>query len=121
MYQNDHEYRRPIGHYPRRKRPAIYKPQVGWLLTTRKKWKYYEPDGASQTKQYNKFLPADFGIAEKASVLFIRAHFANKVAKMAELSGFRGQFEQDSLKSGRFGLGDIDSQWPSTVQQDFMR
>ncbi|MBP2498309.1 regulator of RNase E activity RraA [Methylobacterium sp. PvP062] len=65
-------------------------------------------------------LPGDLVISEKTGVLFIPAHLAEKVVETAEFIGLKDRFGQESLKSGRFGPGDIDAQWSEPVRQAFM-
>ena len=65
-------------------------------------------------------LPGDLVITEKTGVLFIPAHLAEKVVETAEFIGLKDRFGQEALKSGRFGPGDIDSQWAEQVRQAFM-
>lgn len=66
-------------------------------------------------------LPGDLVISEKEGVLFIPAHLAEKVIATAEFIGLKDKFGHAMLKSGKYTPGQIDSDWPSSIKDDFLK
>ncbi len=66
-------------------------------------------------------LPGDLVISEKEGVLFIPAHLAEKVIATAEFIGLKDKFGHAMLKSGKYTPGQIDSDWPAAIKDDFLK
>lgn len=66
-------------------------------------------------------LPGDLVISEKEGVLFIPAHLAEKVIATAEFIGLKDKFGHAMLKSGKYTPGEIDSDWPAAIKDDFLK
>ena len=66
-------------------------------------------------------LPGDLVISEKEGVLFIPAHLAEKVIATAEFIGLKDKFGHAMLKSGKYTPGQIDSEWPAAIREDFLK
>ena len=65
-------------------------------------------------------LPGDLVIAQREGVLFIPAHLAEQVIGTCEFVTRKDQFGFETVKSGRYTTGQIDSQWTDTIKTDFL-
>jgi len=66
-------------------------------------------------------LPGDLVISEKEGVLFIPAHLAERVVATAEFIDIKDKFGHAMLKANRYTTGQIDSQWPDKIKEDFLK
>jgi len=66
-------------------------------------------------------LPGDLVISEKEGVLFIPAHLAEMVVATAEFIDVKDKFGHAMLKANRYTTGQIDSQWPDKIKEDFLK
>lgn len=66
-------------------------------------------------------LPGDLVISEREGVLFIPAHLAEKVVSTAEFIAVRDRFSKAMLKAGRYTPGQIDSEWPPALRDEFLK
>ncbi|MFD2935980.1 RraA family protein [Spirosoma flavum] len=66
-------------------------------------------------------LPGDLVIAQREGVLFVPAHLAEQVVGTAEFVTRKDQFGFETVKSGRYTTGQIDSQWTDEIKTDFLK
>ena len=66
-------------------------------------------------------LPGDLVISEREGVLFIPAHMAEKVVATAEFIDVKDKFGHEMLRANRYTTGQIDSQWPDKIKEDFLQ
>lgn len=66
-------------------------------------------------------LPGDLVIARGEGVLFVPAHLAEQVISTAEFVLRKDQFGFESVKSGKFTTGQIDSQWTDEIKVAFLK
>lgn len=66
-------------------------------------------------------LPGDLVISEREGVLFIPAHMAETVVATAEFISVKDKFGHAMLKANRYTTGQIDSQWPDKIKEDFLK
>ncbi len=66
-------------------------------------------------------LPGDLVIAQREGVLFVPAHLAEQVVSTAEFVTRKDQFGFETVKSGRYTTGQIDSQWTEEIKVDFLK
>ncbi|GAB4008540.1 RraA family protein [Spirosoma sp. KCTC 42546] len=66
-------------------------------------------------------LPGDLVIAQREGVLFVPAHMAEQVVSTAEFVTRKDQFGFETVKSGKYTTGQIDSQWTDEIKTDFLR
>ncbi len=66
-------------------------------------------------------LPGDLVIAQREGVLFVPAHLAEQVISTAEFVVRKDQFGFETVKSGRYTTGQIDSQWTDPIKTDFLQ
>jgi regulator of RNase E activity RraA len=66
-------------------------------------------------------LPGDLVIAQREGVLFVPAHLAEQVVGTAEFVLRKDQFGFETVKSGRYTTGQIDSQWTDAIKTDFLK
>ncbi len=65
-------------------------------------------------------LPGDLVIAQREGVLFVPAHLADQVVSTAEFVTRKDQFGFETVKSGKYTTGQIDSQWTDEIKKDFL-
>ena len=65
-------------------------------------------------------LPGDLVIAQREGVLFVPAHLAEQVVSTAEFVTRKDQFGFETVKSGRYTTGQIDSQWTDEIKTEFL-
>ncbi|AUD05182.1 RraA family protein [Spirosoma pollinicola] len=65
-------------------------------------------------------LPGDLVIAQREGVLFVPAHMAEQVVSTAEFVTRKDQFGFETVKSGKYTTGQIDSQWTDEIKTDFL-
>jgi regulator of RNase E activity RraA len=66
-------------------------------------------------------LPGDLVIAEKEGVLFIPAHLADLVVRTSEFVVLKDKFGFEMVRTRKYTTGQIDSQWPDEIKQDFLK
>ena len=66
-------------------------------------------------------LPGDLVIAQREGVLFVPAHMAEQVIATCEFVTRKDQFGFETVKSGRYTTGQIDSQWTDDIKADFLK
>jgi regulator of RNase E activity RraA len=66
-------------------------------------------------------LPGDLVLAKDGGVLFIPAHLAEKVVRIATFIAMKDQFGHEVLKSGKYTPGEIDNQWTDKIREDFLQ
>ena len=66
-------------------------------------------------------LPGDLVIAQREGVLFVPAHMAEQVIATCEFVNRKDQFGFETVKSGRYTTGQIDSQWTDDIKADFLK
>ena len=66
-------------------------------------------------------LPGDLVIAEKEGVLFVPAHLAEQVIRMAEFVVLKDKFGFEMVKSNKYSTGQIDSQWTDAIKTEFLK
>lgn len=66
-------------------------------------------------------LPGDLVIAQREGVLFVPAHMAEQVVSTAEFVVRKDQFGFETVKSGKYTTGQIDSQWTDEIKTDFLK
>ncbi|GAB3549382.1 RraA family protein [Spirosoma fluminis] len=66
-------------------------------------------------------LPGDLVIAQREGVLFVPAHMAEQVITTCEFVARKDQFGFESVKSGRYTTGQIDSQWTDEIKIEFLK
>ena len=66
-------------------------------------------------------LPGDLVLSEREGVLFIPAHMAETVVATAEFIAVKDKFGHAMLKANRYTTGQIDSQWPDKIKEDFLQ
>jgi regulator of RNase E activity RraA len=66
-------------------------------------------------------LPGDLVIAQREGVLFVPAHMAEQVVSTAEFVTRKDQFGFETVKSGKYTTGQIDSQWTDEIKTDFLK
>jgi len=65
-------------------------------------------------------MPGDLVIAQHEGVLFIPAHLAEKVISVAEFVVRKDKFGYEMVRTGKYGTGEIDSQWSDVIKTDFI-
>ncbi|GAB3033959.1 RraA family protein [Spirosoma pulveris] len=65
-------------------------------------------------------MPGDLVIAQREGVLFVPAHMAEQVVSTAEFVVRKDQFGFETVKSGKYTTGQIDSQWTDEIKVDFL-
>jgi regulator of RNase E activity RraA len=65
-------------------------------------------------------LPGDLVLTAKEGVVFIPAHLAEKVVKIAAFIIVKDQFGFEMLKSGRYTPGEIDNNWTDAIRNAFI-
>ncbi|RAJ97833.1 regulator of RNase E activity RraA [Larkinella arboricola] len=66
-------------------------------------------------------LPGDLVIAQREGVLFVPAHLAEQVVATCEFVTRKDQFGFETVKSGRYTTGQIDSQWTDEIKVEFLK
>ncbi|MGV3560061.1 RraA family protein [Larkinella arboricola] len=66
-------------------------------------------------------LPGDLVIAQREGVLFVPAHLAEQVVVTCEFVTRKDQFGFETVKSGRYTTGQIDSQWTDEIKVEFLK
>ena len=66
-------------------------------------------------------LPGDLVIAQREGVLFVPAHLVEQVVSTAEFVTRKDQFGFETVKSGKYTTGQIDSQWTDEIKTDFLK
>ncbi|MBD2753149.1 RraA family protein [Spirosoma validum] len=66
-------------------------------------------------------LPGDLVIAQREGVLFVPAHMAEQVVTTCEFVTRKDQFGFETVKSGRYTTGQIDSQWTDEIKTEFLK
>jgi regulator of RNase E activity RraA len=66
-------------------------------------------------------MPGDLVIAQREGVLFVPAHMAEQVITTCEFVTRKDQFGFESVKSGRYTTGQIDSQWTDEIKTEFLK
>jgi regulator of RNase E activity RraA len=66
-------------------------------------------------------MPGDLVIGNKEGVLFIPAHLAEQVVATAEFVMVKDKFGFEMVKSQKYTTGQIDSQWPDVIKEDFLK
>jgi regulator of RNase E activity RraA len=66
-------------------------------------------------------LPGDLVIATKEGVLFVPAHMAEEVVSTSEFVIRKDQFGFEMVRSGKYGTGEIDSQWTDEIKTEFLK
>ena len=66
-------------------------------------------------------LPGDLVIAHREGVLFIPAHLAELVVGTAEFVTLKDKFGIEMVRSRTYTTGQIDSQWPDEIKEDFLK
>lgn len=66
-------------------------------------------------------LPGDLVIAQREGVLFVPAHLAEQVISTCEFVTRKDQFGFETVRSGRYTTGQIDSQWTDDIKADFLK
>jgi regulator of RNase E activity RraA len=66
-------------------------------------------------------LPGDLVIATKEGVLFVPAHMAEDVVSTSEFIIRKDQFGFEMVRSGKYGTGEIDSQWTDEIKTEFLK
>jgi regulator of RNase E activity RraA len=65
-------------------------------------------------------LPGDLVLTSREGVVFIPAHLAEKVIKIAAFIIVKDQFGFEMLKSGRYTPGEIDNNWTDAIRTAFI-
>jgi regulator of RNase E activity RraA len=65
-------------------------------------------------------LPGDLVIAQREGILFVPAHMAEQVVSTAEFVIRKDQFGFEMVRTGKYTTGQIDSQWPDEIKNDFL-
>jgi regulator of RNase E activity RraA len=65
-------------------------------------------------------LPGDLVLTSREGVVFIPAHLAEKVIKIAAFIIIKDQFGFEMLKSGRYTPGEIDNNWTDAIRNAFI-
>jgi len=66
-------------------------------------------------------MPGDLVIGNKEGVLFVPAQLAEIVISTAEFVTLKDQFGFEMVKSNRYTTGQIDSQWPDDIKENFLK
>ena len=66
-------------------------------------------------------LPGDLVIGQREGVLFVPAHMAEQVVTTCEFVTRKDQFGFETVKSGRYTTGQIDSQWTDEIKTEFLK
>lgn len=66
-------------------------------------------------------LPGDLVIAHREGVLFIPAHLAELVIGTSEFVTLKDKFGYEMVTSKTYTTGQIDSQWPDEIKEDFLK
>jgi regulator of RNase E activity RraA len=66
-------------------------------------------------------LPGDLVIAHREGVLFVPAHLAELVVGTAEFVTLKDKFGYEMVRSKTYTTGQIDSQWPDEIKEDFLK
>lgn len=66
-------------------------------------------------------LPGDLVIVQKEGVLFVPAHLAEEVVSTGEFVVRKDQFGYEMVRTGKYGTGEIDSQWTDEIKTAFMK
>ena len=66
-------------------------------------------------------LPGDLVIAQREGVLFVPAHMADQVVSTAEFVIRKDQFGFETIRTGRYTTGQIDSQWTDEIKTEFLK
>ena len=66
-------------------------------------------------------LPGDLVIGQREGVLFVPAHMAEQVVTTCEFVTRKDQFSFETVKSGRYTTGQIDSQWTDEIKTEFLK
>ena len=66
-------------------------------------------------------LPGDLVIAHREGVLFIPAHLAELVIGTSEFVTLKDKFGYEMVRSKTYTTGQIDSQWPDEIKEDFLK
>ena len=64
-------------------------------------------------------LPGDMVLANKYGTIFIPAHLAEELVITSEVTALRDQFGHQRLREKKYLPGQIDSQWPEEIKNDF--
>jgi regulator of RNase E activity RraA len=65
-------------------------------------------------------LPGDLVLSSKEGVVFIPAHIAEKVVKIAAFILVKDAFGFEMLKTGKYTPGEIDSNWTDEIRNKFI-
>ena len=65
-------------------------------------------------------LPGDLVIVQKEGVLFVPAHLAEEVVSTGEFVVRKDKFGIEMVRTGKYGTGEIDSQWTDVIKVDFL-
>lgn len=66
-------------------------------------------------------LPGDLVIATREGVLFVPAHLAEEVVSTSEFVIRKDQFGFETVRSGKYSTGEIDSQWTDEIKTEFLK
>ncbi len=66
-------------------------------------------------------LPGDLVIAQNEGVLFVPAHLAEQVVSTSEFVIRKDQFGFEMVRAGKYGTGEIDSQWTDEIKSEFLK
>jgi regulator of RNase E activity RraA len=66
-------------------------------------------------------LPGDLVIVQKEGVLFVPAHLAEEVISTAEFVVRKDKFGIEMVRTGKYGTGEIDSQWSEEIKVAFLK
>ena len=64
-------------------------------------------------------LPGDVVLANKYGTIFIPAHLVEELVITSEVTALRDQFGHQRLREKKYLPGQIDSQWPEEIKNDF--
>ncbi|MDQ3290097.1 MAG: RraA family protein [Bacteroidota bacterium] len=66
-------------------------------------------------------LPGDLVIVQPEGVLFVPAHLAEQVVSTSEFVIRKDKFGFEMVRTGKYSTGEIDSQWPDQIKEDFLK
>jgi regulator of RNase E activity RraA len=66
-------------------------------------------------------LPGDLVIVQPEGVLFVPAHLAEQVVSTSEFVIRKDKFGFEMVRTGKYSTGEIDSQWPDQIKNDFLK
>ena len=66
-------------------------------------------------------LPGDLVIVQPEGVLFVPSHLAELVVSTSEFVIRKDKFGFEMVRTGKYSTGEIDSQWPDKIKDDFVK